>query len=144
MVAQAAALPSALHAHQRLLAQPGGTVGCLADGETIAARGASQHAGTPNCHSGLHCSHQRATQALRVDEDRRRDSRQCRPILSSDFRLRTLAGFRKKRRWSDGKACPSSCLIKCQWIFRESTQARRGTHTRLVNDSKSFLAKDIA
>lgn len=43
---------------QHFLAQSGGALVRLVDGETIAARGASQHTGAPSGHPGLHCPHQ--------------------------------------------------------------------------------------
>src|SRR5574340_246737 len=90
MVAEAAALPSAFHAHQRLLHQSGRALVCAAHSTPTAPGRTPQCPSPQGCHPGLYCSHQRAPHALRMDKDRRRNLGQCRPILSADFRDRTL------------------------------------------------------
>ena len=57
----------------------------------MAARGASQHAGAPSDHPAYIAHTNEHPQALRVDENRRSDFGERSSILSSDFRLRTLA-----------------------------------------------------
>jgi len=84
------ALSSALHAHQRLVDQPGGTLLCAADGKADPARHSSQHARTATGHPALSGYLQPNRQALCVDENRRPNPRQRGPILSANFSYRTL------------------------------------------------------
>ena len=82
---QASPLSRALHADQRLVAQPRRALVRRADREADPARRPSQHARAGSGDPAVHRGHQRSPQALRVDQDRRRDPRQRRALLSSNL-----------------------------------------------------------
>ena len=70
LVGQTAPLPPALHPHQRVLAEPGGTMVCVADGEAVASRSAPEQRRARSRHLPLPGHHQRRPQALCLDENR--------------------------------------------------------------------------
>ena len=82
-VAPASALPSALHAHLRVVAQSRGAVLRHAHREGLATRISYQRAATARGHPRIRQGTPREGQALHVDEDRRRDPRQDPTIWSS-------------------------------------------------------------
>ena len=65
----AAPFPSAFHAHQRLLAEPGGALVRLAHGKTAAAGRAQEHPGIGSRHPALFGSRQPKSQTIRLDQD---------------------------------------------------------------------------
>ena len=70
LVRQAAPLPYSFHAHQRLLAEPGGALVRSAHRKAVAPGRASEQRRTGGCHLPLPGRHQRRPQALRMDQDR--------------------------------------------------------------------------
>ena len=68
--AKAAPLPYSFHAHQRLLAEPGGALVRSAHRKAVAPGRASEQRRTGGCHLPLPGHHQRRPQALRMDQDR--------------------------------------------------------------------------
>ena len=70
LVRQAAPLPYSFHAHQRLLAEPGGGLVRSAHRKAVAPGRASEQRRTGGCHLPLPGRHQRRPQALRMDQDR--------------------------------------------------------------------------
>ena len=99
LVRQTAPLPDSLHAHQCLLAEPGGTLVWAAHRKAVAPWGAPEQRRTGSCHLPLLGHHQRRPQALCLDQDRRPNPDQRGPVLPTHFRYRTLAG-----RWKRGIA----------------------------------------
>jgi len=87
---QTAALSSALHAHRRVVDQSRGALACHAHGEADPPRCASQHARARGGHHRVHCRDQRAASSISLDQNRRRDPRQRRAILSTDLGLTRL------------------------------------------------------
>ena len=63
-------LPYSFHAHQRLLAEPGGALVRSAHRKAVAPGRASEQRRTGGCHLPLPGRHQRRPQALRMDQDR--------------------------------------------------------------------------
>src|SRR6266699_363053 len=80
LVCKAAALPPALHAHLRLLVEPGRTLVRASHSAPDQARHASHRARTGEGDQGLYPSPQPRPQALPVGQDRRPDPRQHRPL----------------------------------------------------------------
>ena len=70
LVRQTAPLPDPLHAHQRLLAEPGGALVWAAHRKAVAPWGAPEQRRTGGCHLPLPGRHQRRPQALGMDQDR--------------------------------------------------------------------------
>ena len=70
LVRQAAPLPYSFHAHQRLLAEPGGALVRSAHRKAVAPGRSSEQRRTGGCHLPLPGRHQRRPQALRMDQDR--------------------------------------------------------------------------
>ena len=70
LVRQAAPLPYSFHAHQRLLAEPGGALIRSTHRKAVAPGRASEQRRTGGCHLPLPGRHQRRPQALRMDQDR--------------------------------------------------------------------------
>jgi transcriptional regulator with XRE-family HTH domain len=68
---EAPALPSPLHADWRVLAQPGGALVCVAHREATPPRRAPQPARAGGSHQALPRPHERRSETLRLDEDRR-------------------------------------------------------------------------
>src|SRR5581483_4032086 len=85
-----ASLPAPLHPDQRAVAQSRRALVRPADGQTDQAGGAPKHADPRGRDPHLYRPDQHGAEALRVDEDRRRDLGQCSSILSSNLWDRTL------------------------------------------------------
>src|SRR5581483_9071897 len=90
-----ASLPAPLHPDQRVVAQSRRALVRPADGQTDQAGGAPKHADPRGRDPHLYRPDQHGAEALRVDEDRRRDLGQCSSILSSNLWDRTLAHLTK-------------------------------------------------
>ena len=88
---QAAPLPHSLHAHQRLLAEPGGALVRAAHRKAVAPWRAPEQRRAGSCHLPLPGRHQRRPQALGLDQDRRPNPRQRGPLLPAYFRYRTTS-----------------------------------------------------
>ena len=108
LVCPAAPVPSALHAHQRFLAEPGGALVCAADRETTPPRRASEQRGIGGRHLRLPGRYQRGSQALCLDQDRRPDPIQRGPLLPTHFGYRILG--------SDQDPRDPVCNIDCAWV----------------------------
>jgi hypothetical protein len=80
----------ALHADRRLVDQSRRALVRRPHREAVAAGRASQHSGTGDDDPPIRRDHQRPREAVCLDEDRGRDPRKRRPILSSNLQLRTL------------------------------------------------------
>src|ERR1044072_1649711 len=89
------ALPPALHADQFVLAEPGGAVVRRADAEEAQARRPPLRPSPRTRHPNLARRLERASKALRLDQDRRRDPRQSRRLLPTNLRLRSLGPVRR-------------------------------------------------
>ena len=117
-LAKRPAIPVALHAHQRVLAEPGGKVVCAADGETTASWGASKQRRTGGRHLPLSGYHQRRPQAFCLDQDRRPNLGQRRPLSQTNFGYMTLE-FHVLTALVDERTTPhlpsaASCVSKIQ------------------------------
>jgi transposase len=84
------AVPHALHADRVLLDQPGRAVVRVPDRPADPTRRPQIRSGTGEGRPDLDQTVERRPQALRVDQDRRRDPRLPRPILPTNFRRSTL------------------------------------------------------
>ena len=87
-------LPPPLHADRCVVAEPRGAVVRAAHGEADSPWCPSEHARVGGSHQALPRPHERRAETLRVDQDRRRDPRIGRALLSANFGLRTLAATR--------------------------------------------------
>ena len=85
LVCQAAPLPYALHTHQRLVAEPGGALVRSAHRKAVAPRRASEQSRTGDCHLPLPGHHQRRPQTFCLDQDRRPNPGQRRPLLPANL-----------------------------------------------------------
>jgi len=83
-------LPSALHADLGVLAQPCRVLVLDPDGTPTPARCLSWYRCPWSRHQRLHRCQQPAPQAVRLDQDSRRDPRQRRSFLSKNFQLTPL------------------------------------------------------
>ena len=83
-------LPPPLHADRCVVAEPRGAVVRAAHGEADSPWCPSEHARVGGSHQALPRPHERRAETLRVDQDRRRDPRIGRALLSANFGLRTL------------------------------------------------------
>jgi transposase len=81
----------ALHAHRGLVDQSRRALVCHAHREANPPRRALQHTRARDGHHRVHCRDQRAAASVSLDQDRRRDPRQRRALLSTDLRLTRLA-----------------------------------------------------
>lgn len=85
LVCSPSALSRALHADQRLLAESRRALVCAVERETDQARRPSQRPRAGNRHSRVPRDHQRSAEALRLDENGRRNTRQGGDILSANL-----------------------------------------------------------
>ena len=90
LVRQTAPLPYSLHAHQCLLAEPGGALVWAAHRKAVAPWSAPEQRRTGSCHLPLPGRHQPRPQALCLGQDRRPNPDQRGTLLPTYFRYRTL------------------------------------------------------
>jgi hypothetical protein len=81
LACHASSLPPPIDTNQRFLAQSRRTLLCHSDGKADSPRYTPQRARTGNHHQAVSRPHQRITQALHLDQNRRRNLRHGRPLL---------------------------------------------------------------
>jgi transposase len=96
-LAGTAPVPRALHAHVRLVAQPGRAVVRLVTQRAIRAASGARHPGAGAPHRGVRGRLQRHRPAVRLDRPARVHPRQARATTASDQRVPTLEAHRGHR-----------------------------------------------
>ncbi len=91
---QAPPFPPALHAYQRLLAQPGRVLVRAPEPPASRTRRLHQHGRPGGGDPRLHRRDQRRPKTVRVDQGRGRYPRQRRPVLPKNFQLRPTSHHR--------------------------------------------------